>query len=124
MKVLLEKENDFGILLSHRFIGFVDVYQMKGTDMKQVMLSAILASVLTCVSSSALADNDYQYIISGVPVANPSQSLASDGIPLATGRYTRRSAESPLEARYRTFFASAGGKLLSTKFIASRIVVQ
>ena len=72
----------------------------------------------------AKADNDYQYIVSGYPVANPCSSLASDGLPLATGRYTYRSAESPLEARFRTFLESAGSKLLSTKFIGLQIVIH
>ena len=92
--------------------------------MKQVLMAAILASALTGISFSAMADNSYQYIISGYPVDNPCSSLASDGIPLATGCYAYRSAESPLEARFRTFLVSAGVKLLSTKFIAIRIVIQ
>ena len=77
---------------------------------------------LTSVSL-AMADNGYQYIISGYPVDNPCRSLASAGIQLATGRYTCRSAESPLEARYRTVRESGGIKLISTEFRGCFFVV-
>lgn len=83
----------------------------------------ILVFLVTIVTFLAGADDGYQYIVSGYPVANPCHSLASDGAPLATGRYTR-SVDSALEARYRTFLASDGGRLLSTKFIACRLVVR
>lgn len=76
------------------------------------------------VAVAYLAKADYQYIVSGYPVNNPCSSLASDGLPLATGCYTYRSAESPLEARFRTFLESAGSKLLSTKFIGLQIVIH
>ncbi len=75
-------------------------------------------------TAAYLAKADYQYIVSGYPVDNPCSSLASDGMPLATGRYTYRSAESPLEARFRTFVASAGSKLLSTKVIGLHIIIR
>ena len=93
-------------------------------DMRQLMTAAILAGAFMGASFSAMADGDYQYIISGYPVANPCRSLASEGTSLATGRYTRRSVASPLEARYRTFLESNGSKLLSTKFIGCRFILR
>ena len=91
--------------------------------MKKFLMLICTAATLAAVYL-AKADNDYQYIISGYPVANPCSSLASEGLPLATGRYTYRSSESPLEARFRTFVASAGSKLLSTKVIGLHIIIR
>ena len=83
----------------------------------------ILAGLAAVAAFLAGADEGYQYIVSGYPVANPCHSLASTGRSLATGRHTR-SVDSALEARYRTFLASEGGRLLSTKFISCRLVVR
>ncbi|MBR2837363.1 MAG: hypothetical protein IKE55_01120 [Kiritimatiellae bacterium] len=71
----------------------------------------------------AAADDPYQYIIAGYPVENPCRSAASGGMPMATGRFTRRSAESPLEARYRTVLESDGIRLVSTEFRGCIFVV-
>ena len=92
--------------------------------MKQLLMVTILASIFAGTPFLSMADGDYQYIVSGYPVANPNQSLASEGIPLATGRYACRSVASPLEARFRTFLESNGSKLLSTKFIGIRCVIR
>ena len=83
-----------------------------------------IAGLLAIVAFLSPADEGYQYIVSGYPVANPSRSLASGGMPLATGRYTCRSEASPLEARYRTFLESNAGKLLSTPFLGLHLIVR
>ena len=86
-------------------------------------IAAVLCAAAAAFACMAKAEGAYQYIVAGVPVENPCRSLASSGVPLATGRYAR-SAESPLEARYRTLFATIGSRLLSTKFFGFWLEVR
>lgn len=67
------------------------------------------AAALACAALAPLAVwADYQYIVSGWPVANESRSASSAAVGLATGTLATRTDAAPLEARYRTSCVSDG----------------
>ena len=99
-------------------------YRMVNVATAKNKAAAAFAAAMLVVPLVAANGDDYQYIVSGYPVANPSQSLASESIPLATGRYARRSVEAPLEARYRTWDESDGIALRSNKARGMTICIR
>ncbi len=73
------------------------------------------AAMLAAQMSSA---DDYQFIISGDPVAAASvgsKAVASPGTSLVTGTLTAPTGAVSLEARYRTWYESDGTALRSDK---------
>ena len=80
--------------------------------MKRLLTFGAAMLLVPLVSSA----DDYQFIISGDPVAAATVgcvSAASSGKPLATDALTAASASRPVEARFRTWFASLGKALRS-----------
>lgn len=72
-------------------------------------LRAAAAAALACAALAPLAVwADYQYIVSGWPVANESRSAYSDAVGLATGTLATLTDAAPLEARDRTSCVSDG----------------
>ena len=90
--------------------------------------AAIAASALAFAPVAAVGDGDYQYIISGDPVAastNGTASAASAGGSLSSGvNSTTQDFDSILEARYRTRLGSDGIALNSTEFHAFMLIVR
>ncbi len=85
--------------------------------MKRLLTIGIAAMLFMPLVSSA---DDYQYIISGDPVAAAtvgSCSAASSGKALVTDALATASASRPLEARFRTWLASLGKALRSDEWI-------
>lgn len=83
--------------------------------MKKLLLMIGAAAALAPLMSSA---DDYQFIISGDPVAAASagsRAVASPGTSLVTGTLTTPTGAVSLEARYRTWYESAGIALRSDK---------
>lgn len=85
--------------------------------MKKLLTIGAAAMLLMPLVSSA---DDYQFIISGDPVAAAtvgSCSVASSGKALVTDALTAASSSKPLEARFRTWLASLGKALRSDEWI-------
>ena len=85
--------------------------------MKRLLIIGAAAMLLMPLVSSA---DDYQFIISGDPVAAAtvgSCSVASSGKALVTDALTAASASKPLEARFRTWLASLGKALRSDEWV-------
>ena len=93
--------------------------------MKRLLTIGIAAMLFMPLVSSA---DDYQYIISGDPVAAAtvgSCSVASSGKSLMTDALTAASASKSLEARFRTWLASLGKALRSDVwFFGTKIIVR
>lgn len=87
-------------------------------------LVATVALATAAAPRSMLADEDYQFIRSGYPVANVSHSSASAGTNIATATRSVPAWASPLEARYRTMDESHGVDLRSDKIRATTIVLR
>ena len=87
-------------------------------------IGAAAVLLMPLVSSA----DDYRFIISGDPVAAAtvgSCSAASSGRALATDALTTSSVSRPLEARFRTWFASLGRALRSDNwFFGTRIFLR
>ncbi len=90
--------------------------------------AAIASAALTFAPIAAVGDGDYQYIISGDPIAastNGTASAASSGGMLESGiNSTPYDFESILEARYRTRLGSDGIALNSHEFHSLRLIVR
>ena len=90
--------------------------QLKGekTMTKRKAAAAALTAAIAAAPLAAANGDEYQFIISGDPVAaktvNSSES-ASIGTALVTSTRTSPTAAASLEARYRTFDESVGIKL-------------
>ena len=87
------------------------------------LIGAVAAATLVPLVSSA---DDYPYIISGDPVAAAtvgSCSAASSGKALVTDALATASVSRPLEARFRTWFASLGTALRSDKWITGFMLI-
>ena len=85
--------------------------------MKKLLIIGAAAMLLMPLVSSA---DDYQFIISGDPVAAAtvgSCSATSSGKALVTDALTTASSSKPLEARFRTWLASLGKALRSDEWI-------
>ena len=93
--------------------------------MRMLCLVGAAAVLLAPLASSA---DDYQFIISGDPVAAAtagSCSAASSGRALATDALAASSASRPLEARFRTWLASLGAALRSDNwFFGTRLIFR
>ena len=81
---------------------------------KRNAAAAALTAAIAAAQLAAANGDEYQFIISGDPVAaktvNSSES-ASIGTALVTSTRTSPTAAASLEARYRTFDESVGIKL-------------
>ena len=86
--------------------------------------TAALAAAMAAAPLTAARGTDYQYIVSGYPAVNESYSATSAGTPLVTATRSGVSAESSLEARYRTWDESNGIALRSDKYRAMRIIFR
>lgn len=93
--------------------------------MKKLLTIGAAAMLLMPLVSSA---DDYQFIISGDPVAAASVgscSAASAGKALVTDALTSASSCKPLEARFRTWLVSLGKALRSDVwFFGTKIIVR
>ena len=84
--------------------------------MKRLLTIGTAAMLLMPLVSSA---DDYQFIISGDPVAAATVgncSAASSGKALVSDALATASVSRPLEARFRTWLASLGKALRSDKW--------
>ena len=87
------------------------------------MIGVAVAMFAPLMSSA----DDYQFIISGDPVAAASvgsKAVASPGTSLVTGSLTRPTEAASLEARYRTWYESAGIALRSDKAHGFILVIK
>jgi hypothetical protein len=87
----------------------------------------ILVTVLSLTARTAWAE-EYQFIISGDPVAAASadsSSLASVGVNMNSGGLSQPSIACSLDMRYRTWFASDGINLESSELhIGFRFILK
>ena len=101
---------------------------MNARNRKRWPFAAIASAALAFAPIAAVGDGDYQYIISGDPVAastNGTASAASSGGMIESGvNSTPYDFESILEARFRTRLGSAGIALNSTEFHAFMLIVR
>ena len=91
--------------------------------MKKLLIIGAAAMLLMPLVSSA---DDYQFIISGDPVAAAtvgSCSATSSGKALVTDALTKASSSRPLEARFRTWLASLGKALRSNEWIIGTKII-
>ena len=86
--------------------------------------TAALAAAMAAAPLTAARGTDYQYIVSGYPAANESYPAASAGTSLVTATRSGVSAESSLEARYRTWDESNGIALRSDMYRAMMIIFR
>ena len=83
-----------------------------------------LANLILGAIPSGTATND-SCIVSGDPENDsPESSLASEGVPLASGPSSRRGAGGALDARFRTSLASTGTRLRSDANVGSAIILM
>ena len=94
---------------------------MQSTTLKKA--AALMGAAALAAATPVRADG-YQYIVSGYPAANPSQSAVSSGTSLAVGALAATSASADLEARARTCDDSAGTALRSDEFKAMIIIFK
>ena len=85
--------------------------------------TAALTAAITAAPLAAANGDDYQFIVSGYPAANPSYSAKSMAITVDAGALRVASVSDNLEARSRTKGASAAIPLDATKFHGSVIYV-
>lgn len=101
---------------------------MNARNRKRRSFAAIAFAALAFAPIVAVGDDDYQYIISGDPVAastNGTVSAASSGGMLESGvNSTPYDFESILEARFRTRLGSDGIALNSHEFHSLRLIVR
>ena len=82
---------------------------------------------LTFCLAAGASFGDYQYIISGDPMAAATEdscAVSSVATSLVTATESTRSAASPIEARYRTWDESDGIALRSDKYRATMIILR
>ena len=83
-----------------------------------------LANLILGAIPSGTARND-SCIVSGDPENDPPESsLASEGVPLASGPSSRRGAGGALDARFRTSLASTGTRLRSDVYAGTALIVM
>ena len=85
------------------------------------ILSAVAALAL---SAQMQADDAYTLFVSGWPAENLRSEATSAGSGLETGAYTASAPASPLEARFRTWDASDGGKLNTTAPVGFHFILR
>ena len=90
---------------------------------KKTQRGTILA-LLAAAALSPLHADTYQFIVSGYPATNPSQSAVSAGTPLTVGALTSTSASADLEARAFTCDDSLGIALRSDEYRAMMIIFR
>ena len=95
--------------------------QVQNTTLKKA--AALMGAAALAASTPTRADG-YQFIVSGYPAANPSQSAVSSGTSLAVGALASTSAAADLEARARTCDDSDGTALRSDKYTAMIITIK
>lgn len=82
------------------------------------MRKLLICGAAAMLATLTLSADDYQFIISGDPVAAASvgsKAVASPGTSLVTGALTASAGAVSLEARYRTWYESDGTALRSDK---------
>ena len=94
---------------------------VQSTTLKKA--AALMGATALAAATPTRADG-YQFIVSGYPAANPSQSAVSSGTSLAVGALAATSASADLEARARTCDDSAGTALRSDKYTAMIIIFK
>ena len=94
---------------------------MQSTTLKKA--AALMGATALAAATPVRADG-YQFIVSGYPAANPSQSDVSSGTSLAVGALGDVSAPADLEARARTCDDSDGTALRSDKYTAMIIIFK
>ena len=94
---------------------------MQSTTLKKA--AALMGAAALAATAPTRADG-YQFIVSGYPAANPSQSAVSSGTSLAVGALAATSASADLEARARTCDDSDGIALRSDKYTAMIIIIK
>ena len=97
------------------------VPQVQNTTLKKA--AALMGAAALAAATPVRADG-YQFIVSGYPAANPSQSAVSAGTPLGVGVLASTSASADLEARARTCDDSDGTALRSDKYTAMIIIFK
>jgi len=95
--------------------------QVQSNTLKKA--AALMGAAALAAATPVRADG-YQFIVSGYPAANPSQSAVSAGTPLTVGALASTSASADLEARARTRDDSAGIALRSDKYTAMIIIIK
>ena len=95
--------------------------QVQNTTLKKA--AALMGAVALSAATPVRADG-YQFIVSGYPAANPSQSAVSSGTSLAVGALAATSASAALEARARTYDDSLGIALRSDEYRAMMIIFR
>ena len=95
--------------------------QVQSTTLKKA--AALMGAAALAATAPVRADG-YQFIVSGYPAANPSQSAVSSGTSLAVGALAATSASADLEARARTTDDSDGTALRSDKYTALIIIFK
>ena len=95
--------------------------QVQSTTLKKA--AALMGATALAAATPVRADG-YQFIVSGYPAANPSQSAVSSGTSLAVGALASTSASADLEARARTTDDSDGIALRSDKYTAMIIIIK
>ena len=94
---------------------------MQSTTLKKA--AALMGAAALAAAAPVRADG-YQFIVSGYPAANPSQSAVSSGTSLAVGVLGDVSTAAALEARARTCDDSDGTALRSDKYTAMIIIIK
>jgi len=89
------------------------------SNAKRIAAAALLGALL-----GATADEPYQFIISGTPVADNYQSAVSSGTSLDFGVLSGLSASDALDARSRTDDLSNHSPLRSDKFRGFNITIK
>ena len=95
--------------------------QVQSTTLKK---AAALTGAIALAAATPTRADGYQFIVSGYPAANPSQSAVSSGTSLAVGALAATSASADLEARARTCDDSDGTALRSDKYTAMIIIIK
>ena len=95
--------------------------QVQSNTLKKA--AALMGATALAAATPVRADG-YQFIVSGYPAANPSQSAVSSGTSLAVGVLGDVSTAAALEARARTCDDSDGTALRSDKYTAMIIIIK
>ena len=82
------------------------------------------AIALATAQPTSAAGDDYQFIVSGYPAANPKFAARSATTGLETGSYRIKGDADDLEARYRTRELSNATALRSDEFKAMIIIIK
>ena len=91
------------------------------------MRKLLICGAAAMLATLTLSADDYQFIISGDPIAASTAKRcesASVGTTLVTSARTSPTVANSLEARYRTFDPSVGVALRSDKFNGMIIFVR